>query len=363
MLFFAVLFALVPAAALLIIAISSRRASRQPVGTVIAEYAPLPGSSVLFDAVLTGADARALPAALIDLTIRKKLRLVTPHDPDRPQPGQPAPNALKRAPLLVELAPGAQFTAQERRVLAVFLGEIVPDQAVRKLATDRGAAGKRAAALLADTVEDLARRGLIGERLVRWPSIVISVFGWVGVAATLAVGLICVMMWGREATAVAGVVVAAAALGVVIAALFVCPRPWRRFLPSSLWARRHLAGMREYIRLAEADRLRVLQSPEGAMRVPVHPGFERLHVYEQLLPYAILFGQERAWAEVLRLESSRLETLAGDADAVLAVAEFAMYAAQLAEVAAYIAEATGGVGQVLDAGGAVLEGIGDLLGS
>ena len=361
MLFFAIAVAAIPAATLLIIAIASRRSSRQPVGTVIPEYAPLPGSSVLFDAVLSNADARALPAALIDLAVRKKVRLVTPHDPDRQQPDPPASKAAKGGSpqLSVELAPGARFTPQEQRVLAVFLGEQTADRTARRLVTNRGASGKRAAALLVDTVADLSNRGLVAARSIRWQSNVVNIFGWIGVFATLVVTGICGAVWNSVATAHAGVFVGLLAFAATLAALIVCPRSWRRFLPPSLMARRHLAGMREYIRLAEADRLRVLQSPQGAMRVPVTAKIDRLHVYERLLPYAILFEQEKDWAEVLRLESARLEST--DLVDALAVAEFAMYAMQLAEVAAHIAEATGAAGQILDAGGAVLEGIGDIL--
>ncbi|MBP1326417.1 hypothetical protein JOF28_001649 [Leucobacter exalbidus] len=128
MVFFAILAAALPAAALLTIALISRHKSRQPVGTVIAEYAPLPGSSLLFDAVLANAEARALPAALVELAIRKKIRLLTP----QPEPGA-APTKKGREQLAIEIAPGAQFTAQEQRVLAVYLGEAAQEKAVRKL--------------------------------------------------------------------------------------------------------------------------------------------------------------------------------------------------------------------------------------
>lgn len=73
----------------------------------------------------------------------------------------------------------------------------------------------------------------------------------------------------------------------------------------------HLEGLREYIRLAEADRIRMLQSPTGAERVPfaaaapagvVVPGPDPeqvLRVTERLLPYAVLFGHEREWSDEL----------------------------------------------------------------
>jgi uncharacterized membrane protein YgcG len=88
--------------------------------------------------------------------------------------------------------------------------------------------------------------------------------------------------------------------------------------------RDHLEGLRLYIRLAEADRLRVLQSPSGALRVerpaaasvvagtdpsmvsaatgdaaPALDPAVVLKLNERLLPYAVLFGQEREWSRVL----------------------------------------------------------------
>ena len=365
MLIFAILFAALPAATLLTIAIVQRRNSRQPVGLVITEYAPLPGANILFDAVLANADARALPAALVDLAIRKKIRLVAPQDP-QPAEAQ-APDAkrakLSAAQLAVEIIPGAQFSASEQRVLAVFLGETSAERSVRRLSIDRGAVGGRAAALLADTIKDLAARGMIAAQTVRVPRRVCSACGWLGVVATVRGPGICGAVWSEDATAPAGVIVAALAFCATIAALVVCPGPWRRFLPPSLPARRHLEGMREYIRLAEADRLRVLQSPQGAVRTPASPGFERLHVYEQLLPYAILFKLEKEWAEMLRVEAAGIDlgSYGVGADGLLVASEMLEATLLIAFAAGHIAEAVGGAGQILDATGSVLEGIGDLL--
>ncbi|MGM7698105.1 DUF2207 domain-containing protein [Microbacterium sp. A84] len=62
----------------------------------------------------------------------------------------------------------------------------------------------------------------------------------------------------------------------------------------------YLEGVREFIRVAEADRLRMLQSYAGAERRS-DGSVDVIHVYEKLLPYAILFGQEREWGEVLEV--------------------------------------------------------------
>jgi len=73
--------------------------------------------------------------------------------------------------------------------------------------------------------------------------------------------------------------------------------------------RDYLKGVSVYISLAEADRLRVLQSPSGALRTPYRPDaatpavatepVQVLKLYERLLPFAVLTGQEKEWSAVL----------------------------------------------------------------
>jgi uncharacterized membrane protein YgcG len=89
--------------------------------------------------------------------------------------------------------------------------------------------------------------------------------------------------------------------------------------------RDYLKGVIVYISLAEADRLRVLQSPEGALRSPyradrtaamitdpaqiapvqttapdqVTAPVHVLKLYERLLPIAVLTGEEKEWSKVL----------------------------------------------------------------
>lgn len=65
--------------------------------------------------------------------------------------------------------------------------------------------------------------------------------------------------------------------------------------------RDHLLGLKVFIEWAEADRIRMLQSPQGAERVQIDTTDRRvmLHLYETLLPYAVVFGQEKDWAKEL----------------------------------------------------------------
>lgn len=66
--------------------------------------------------------------------------------------------------------------------------------------------------------------------------------------------------------------------------------------------RRYLEGLKRYISVAEEERLKMLQSPEGAHKSQVsnidNPK-QLVHLYERVLPYAILFGQEKGWSKQL----------------------------------------------------------------
>ncbi len=63
--------------------------------------------------------------------------------------------------------------------------------------------------------------------------------------------------------------------------------------------RDYLYGLRDYMKLAEADRLKVLQSPKGELteKIDVNDTTKLMKLYEKLLPYAMLFGIEREWAK------------------------------------------------------------------
>ncbi len=63
-----------------------------------------------------------------------------------------------------------------------------------------------------------------------------------------------------------------------------------------------LLGLKDYINLAEKDRLNFNQSPEGAEKISngsFDPNETKMQIklFESLLPYAVLFGLEKKWAE------------------------------------------------------------------
>jgi len=86
------------------------------------------------------------------------------------------------------------------------------------------------------------------------------------------------------------------AVGSAIMMLFSGAMPSRTKLGVN--TRDALLGLKDYIKLAEAERLKYLQSPEGVKQYGDPAKSEnKLHLFEKLLPYAMLFGLEKDWAK------------------------------------------------------------------
>lgn len=99
---------------------------------------------------------------------------------------------------------------------------------------------------------------------------------------------------------VIGVLLLSPLLLAVAAMLFSLSFGWS-LTDEGLALRRYLAGLKMYIGVAEAERLQMLQSPEGAEKVKVDAADEKqlVKLYERVLPYAVLFGQEKEWSAQL----------------------------------------------------------------
>ncbi|QIK62090.1 DUF2207 domain-containing protein [Leucobacter viscericola] len=119
-------------------------------------------------------------------------------------------------------------------------------------------------------------------------------FVTLGVTAILVVFAVIGIMTRNSVTPF--IAIAAASVGLVLGLVGVIRQ--RVHTPLGAETREYLEGVREFIRVAEADRIRVLQSYEGAERFP-DGTINVVHLYEKLLPYAMLFGLEREWSKTL----------------------------------------------------------------
>lgn len=346
----AIVLAIVPAFVILTLGISARVVATQRVTAPVVQYAPERGSTVLRDALLVDADRRAASAALIDLAVKRKVRLLA--------------RGSRREPIGVEMVPGTVLTLAEVALLEALFGPEHTPERVRRFSADRRALAGRLRMLVQTAEHALAREGLVAETRVSWPGVTLRVLAYLGMFVEAL--LIVFALTSEDWPALVATLIALAA---TIATILVTPSSWRRFLPAARSRREHLEGLRQYLTLAEADRLRMLQSPSGAelvadvaaARVPadeMSPPVARYHLHERLLPYAVLFGLEREWIAKLKLEHAALDRANLDtlADAVDVVADVAL----ALEAAGSAMELTAAVGDLLDAGGSVLDGVGGI---
>lgn len=99
-----------------------------------------------------------------------------------------------------------------------------------------------------------------------------------------------------------GIVILSPAVLIAAIVLFVFAHTLWPLTKKGAELRDYLEGLKFYINVAEKERLQMLQSPEGAEKVgkidEKSPG-QLVKLYERVLPYAVLFGQEKEWTRQL----------------------------------------------------------------
>lgn len=264
---------------------SRRRWLRDEPGrpTIIAEYTPPNGVDALESAVLLGKQSKAIPAEVLEQAVVGSIRVL-----------QGEKRVFGKARLTAELVDLSRADGDGRMLLrGLFPGGVPGEQ--YEFGRQDTRLSKVAQSILKEADKDLKERGFrrtvpTGARV--WPIL----------ATAAAAGLVFVF----GALAYDGgvrspwpliLIVAAGLIGVAVI-LLVVRQPLTR---TGAEARDHLKGLEEFIAWAEADRIRMLQSPTGAERVPVdvNDPREMLRLYEALLPYAVVFGQEKEWSKQL----------------------------------------------------------------
>ena len=350
---------------LLIVAIARPIASHLP-RPLVTEYVPPPGG-VVEHGLLLRADRRVVAAALVDLAVRKQIRILAPRGSRGPvavSPAQGASLTTEERLLLDALRPAALRPRQERRVLRALAAvdlqvdsvSAAPDIVfLRGRGAFRRTQRRQLTAFLTAERERLAAEGLTRSRPSSAHLILLSLL----FLATLLIGALLALgavLEGEWMGAVAALLVIAAVFGV----LMLAPPPITRFTDRGRDLRRQLAGLREYIRLGEQRRLAALESVAGALRTgagaPTAGGLalgvarapasddpvaqsqlDRYVLLERLVPYAILFRQERSWRRELEhlgdLDAAEnLRVLGGTFEGVMAVLEVLVIIGQIFRV-------------------------------
>jgi uncharacterized membrane protein YgcG len=253
-------------------------------GIVVAQYEGPEVIGVMPAAAFLGTPNRGLPAQFVEFAVQGIARLIE----------NPEERESKRYSLQL-LDRGNAVDRDDDIAMRKLFGKdganqtLVLDKSNRKL-------GDRIASLQKQNATVPKERGLVAQgkskitKLLRWPAFACFAAGWF------------IVFWAGNAGVANGLLTIQLVV-IIVGSLIVIGFggvPERRTQLGSE-VLEHLQGLREYLTIAEADRLRVLQSPQGAQRSRVDPNDPAavVRLYEKLLPWAIVWGIEKQWGEVL----------------------------------------------------------------
>jgi uncharacterized membrane protein YgcG len=254
-------------------------------GIIVPEYEGPEGFGVMKAAELLRRPKAGLPAQIVAFAVRGIARLV--EDPDLPP--------TKRFRLEI-IDRSAATEPDDDAALRKLFASKARDGEDLLLDRDNRKLGDRVASLTRGASAELRSRGYLARgtsplrRVIFWPALACFVGGWV------------VVGWCGLNDVGSGLLTAQVLvilLGSLVVMGFTGMPEGRTASGTAVYE--HLLGLRDYLRLAEADRLRVLQSPQGASRHRIDPTNPAavVRLYEQLLPWAMVWGLEREWAEVI----------------------------------------------------------------
>jgi uncharacterized membrane protein YgcG len=261
------------------IAVSLFKSSRRKAtGIVVAQYDVPDSLPPLVAAAVLPHPKDVMPAEIVHLAVRGTLRI----EESAPRP------RLRRLP-------GARIPDQldVTALDALYVGADA-DGAVELPAASESFAA-RMNLVKAAGVDAAGSRGLTSKARSRI-AVVLQSIGIAIVAIGVALSVVGVIS-GRE-SAIPGLVASVFGLFLVGFSCFYSFAKHVVLTPAGATTYEYLQGVREFIRVAEADRLRMLQSYTGAERRQ-DGSANVIVVYEHLLPYAMLFGMEKEWGEVL----------------------------------------------------------------
>lgn len=274
-------------------------------GIVIAQYEPPAGLSMMLAANIAGHPKKGMAATIVDLAVQKNLRIIE-HDQgwskvfgvQKLSSADLAPDEQRVMGALFSINPFSVGGLLPGLKNLLSLGGSTPPPEsdsggeVRWLTKGDTVLGQQVVALTKSIEREAEAGGL--RRKPSWRPMLIVVGAMVLAGILL---LIQTIVGGEsEISIITGVVGLNLVPWVAIFAAGILTRR-RPLTTKGAELKEHLDGLREFIRVAEADRLQMLQSVSGAERVTTSDTTAIVKIYEKLLPYAVIFGLEKQWAE------------------------------------------------------------------
>ena len=273
-------------------------------GTIIAQYEAPEGLGMLVAANIVGKPNKGMAAAIVDLAVQKNLRILE-HD-----------QGWSKVFGVQKLSSQGLMPDEQRVMGALFsmnpysLGRILPglqnlfsiggatpqplaepEGEVRWLTKGDRSLGVQVLGLTKAVEKEVEAGGLRRSPSMRPTAIALVAYVLAGILLIIQ----SVTGGGGETSITISVLGLNILPWVAILSLFILGRR-KPLTQKGSELREHLEGLREFIRVAEADRLQMLQSVSGAERVTTSDGAAIIKIYEKLLPYAVIFGLEKEWA-------------------------------------------------------------------
>lgn len=253
--------------------------------TIIAEYTAPREVPLLTSALLLGKRNKAIAAQILEFAVTRKLRILE---------SESSGLFSSHTDYRLELVDPTGVRGAELEILRALFGKSLQHGAVRNLAKPDQKLSQKLYKIVERENTGLVAAGFRRKVIASsYLPIVLSV-----ISATVAIFFGFILIDGSYGAVIPFAVIAFAIVAGIITLVVLFRTP---VTARGAEARDHLHGLELYIRLAEADRLRMLQSPDGALREQNASTGELdvLKIYEKLLPYSVLFGLEKEWSEEL----------------------------------------------------------------
>ena len=257
-------------------------------GTIIPEYVP-PKEGLLLAADIAGGGKKVIAAQTLDLAVSGRVRVLQ------------STGFFGRSTYTLEFvstqATGRQAlrepnpTADELQFLQALFGTSPAPGTTLELGSSNSRVARAIAALLKRVHKDATRYGY--RRTGPRGAVRAVFFTALGATLLAIVGAVLCLAGVFGGALPVGIIIGAILL-LIVTAILLSHSP---LSTTGSTLREYVEGLKMYVHLAEADRIRYLQSPQGAERVPVavNDPREMLSLTERLLPWAVLFGEEKKW--------------------------------------------------------------------
>jgi uncharacterized membrane protein YgcG len=258
-------------------------------GTIIPQYSVPKDLNVMVAAHLVERGRTAVAAQLVSLAVRRNLRII-----DHPATESGADYALQYL--------NAEGTDElEAQLLHAIFGPYPLPDDVHELTKSEASLGTRVNAVSAAAASAVTGSGLRVARATsgsRW-AVLAFLIGGVAVANQFGtIAAYSLAPWPLVA-------IVLATIAFVLSLVLVQRKD--HLTPLGAETRDYLLGMRDYLTLAEQERFRMLQSPDGAERVDSGDSTQVVDLYEKLLPFAVIWGVEKEWAKELETRAAETE--------------------------------------------------------